>query len=73
MSYKNRMRLMAQQKQRKKTFKVGPDDTLAEVLERMKEEGYQVTRRMEVPVFKEEGGEVVVSHQETVFEGKLIK
>lgn len=63
---------MAQQKQRKKKFKVGPNDTLSDVLAIMKKEGYQVTRRMEVPVFKEENGEVVVSHQEIVFEGKLI-
>ena len=39
----------------------------------MKEEGYQVTRRIEVPVFKEEDGQIVVSHQEIIFEGKLIK
>lgn len=60
-------------KARKKKFKVNPGQEIAEVLQKMRNEGYQVTRRLEQPVFKEENGQIVVSHQEIIFEGKLIK
>lgn len=71
MRLKNRKIIMSQK--RKKKFKVEPGQDITEVLKQMKEEGYQVTRRIEVPVFKEEDGQIVVSHQEIIFEGKLIK
>ena len=58
---------------RKKKFKVEPGQDITEVLKQMKDEGYQVTRRLEAPVVKEEDGQIVVSHQEIIFEGKLIK
>ena len=38
----------------------------------MREEGYMPVRRMEKPVFKETHNGVEVSHQEIIFEGKLI-
>ena len=57
---------------RKKKFKVEDNESLEDCLARMKEEGYTPVRRMEKPVFKEENGETVVSHQEIVFEGKKL-
>lgn len=71
MMLKNRKIIMSQK--RKKKFKVEPGQDITEVLKQMKDEGYQVTRRLEAPVFKEEDGQIVVSHQEIIFEGKLIK
>lgn len=61
-----------QKKPKKKKFNVAAGQPLSEVLELMKKEGYQPVRRFEQPVFKEENGEIVVSHQEIMFEGKLI-
>lgn len=64
---------MSQQKKpKKKKFNVAEGQSLTEVLEMMKAEGYQPVRRFEQPVFKEENGEITVSHQEIMFEGKLI-
>ncbi|MFC3901196.1 NETI motif-containing protein [Aliicoccus persicus] len=56
----------------KKKFKVEDNESIDDCLARMKEEGYTPVRRMEKPVFKEENGETVVSHQEIVFEGKKL-
>lgn len=56
----------------KKKFKVEENETIESCLARMKREGYTPVRRMEKPVFKEEAGETVVSHQEIIFEGKKI-
>ena len=56
----------------KKKFKVEDYGSIEDCLARMKEEGYTPVRRMEKPVFKEENGETVVSHQEIVFEGKKL-
>lgn len=64
---------MAEKKKpKKKKFNVAEGQSLTEVLATMKAEGYQPVRRFEQPVFKEENGEIVVSHQEIMFEGKLI-
>ncbi|RSL30717.1 NETI motif-containing protein [Salibacterium salarium] len=40
-------------KQKKKKFEVGEDETIAECLNRIAEEGYTPVRRMEEPVFQE--------------------
>lgn len=56
----------------KKKFKVEENETLDDCLKRMRKEGYTPVGRVEKPVFKEEDGETVVSHQEITFEGKKI-
>ena len=61
-----------QKKPKKKKFKVEKDGSIMDVLAAMKAEGYQPVRRFEKPVFKEENGEITVSHQEIMFEGKLM-
>jgi hypothetical protein len=52
-------------------FNVMPSEEISDCLMRMKSAGYTPVRRIEEPVFKEENGEVVFSHQEIIFEGKL--
>ncbi len=59
-------------KLKKKRFEVTKDKTIESVLQQMREEGYMPVRRMEKPVFKEADHGVEVSHQEIIFEGKLI-
>lgn len=59
-------------KLKKKRFEVTKDKTIESVLQQMREEGYMPVRRMEKPVFKETDNGVEVSHQEIIFEGKLI-
>ncbi|OLO26433.1 hypothetical protein BTR23_22990 [Alkalihalophilus pseudofirmus] len=63
-------------KQKKKLrFEVGENETIAQCLERMDQEGYRPTRRMEEPVFQEitKNGkkEVKPIRQKIVFEGTL--
>lgn len=60
-------------KLKKKRFEVTKDKTIESVLQQMREEGYMPVRRMEKPVFKETHNGVEVSHQEIIFEGKLIE
>lgn len=60
-------------KLKKKRFEVTKDKTIESVLQQMREEGYMPVRRMEKPVFKETDNGVEVSHQEIIFEGKLIE
>lgn len=60
-------------KAKKKKFKVEENETISDCLERMKTEGYTPVRRSEVPVFKEENGRRVVSHQQIEFEGRRIE
>lgn len=60
-------------KLKKKRFEVTKDKTIESVLQQMREEGYMPVRRMEKPVFKETDDGVEVSHQEIIFEGKLIE
>lgn len=67
----NKKRKQDQTKKIKKKFNVLPDEEISDCLARMKSEGYIPVRRMETPVFKEDKGEAVFSHQEIVFEGKL--
>ena len=58
---------------KKKKFKVEENESIRDCLERMKAEGYTPVRRSEVPVFKEENGRHVVSHQQIEFEGRRIE
>lgn len=58
---------------KKKKFKVEKNETVQDCLDRMRGEGYTPVRRHEVPVFKEEGGKPVVSHQEIQFEGRKME
>lgn len=60
-------------KKKKKKFKVEENENIIGCLERMKAEGYSPVRRSEVPVFKEENGTRVVSHQQIEFEGRRME
>lgn len=60
-------------KPNKKKFRVEEGKTISDVLAEMKAEGYMPVTRIEKPVFIERGKDVEVSHQEIIFEGKLIK
>ncbi|MCM3737838.1 NETI motif-containing protein [Bacillus cytotoxicus] len=60
---------------KKKKFEVLQDETITQCLERMDQEGYAPSRRMEEPIFHEvkRDGETVVEPcgRKIVFEGKL--
>ncbi len=66
---------MSSKKRRKMKFEVKENETIADCLDRMKQEGYMPVRRMEEPIFKEvtEGNEtkVIPCGRKIVFEGKL--
>lgn len=57
----------------KQRFEVGEKETIADCLERMAQEGYRPTRRIEEPIFQEvtKNGqkEVVPVRQRIIFEG----
>lgn len=55
----------------KKKFEVLENETIAECLERMREEGYRPVRRIEKPVFhqKKKKGEPEYLKQQIIFEG----
>ncbi|MFD2831443.1 NETI motif-containing protein [Corticicoccus populi] len=57
----------------RKKFSVLPDEDIPDCLERMRQEGYTPVRRKEVPVFKKDSNGMRVSHQEIIFEGRLMK
>lgn len=55
-------------------FKVQNNETIAQCLERMKQEGYMPVRRMEKPVYQEKpDGTIEVLQQEIIFVGKKIQ
>ncbi|MGD6805098.1 NETI motif-containing protein [Rossellomorea aquimaris] len=58
----------------KKMFEVEENESIAQCLDRMKQEGYSPVRRMEKPVFNEEkkNGKVeyVPARQQIIFEGR---
>ncbi|WP_054709582.1 NETI motif-containing protein [Shouchella patagoniensis] len=59
-------------KPRKQTFEVGDHEEIGDCLARMDREGYRPTRRMEKPVFEQQGKkEPVWLKQRIVFEGVL--
>ncbi|WP_349409286.1 NETI motif-containing protein [Pseudalkalibacillus sp. SCS-8] len=66
---------MDKKKPKKKKFEVQENESIADCLDRMKEEGYMPVRRMEEPVFQEskQKGKKDVEYlrQKVVFEGKL--
>ncbi|AZB41458.1 NETI motif-containing protein [Bacillus sp. FJAT-42376] len=63
-------------KPNKKKFELGENESIADVLDRMKEEGYSPVRRIEEPIFQEvkENGktEIIPVGRSIVFEGKLL-
>ncbi|GED03003.1 NETI motif-containing protein [Bacillus atrophaeus] len=63
-------------KPKKKRFEVTEQQTIDNVLNQMKEEGYMPVRRMEEPIFteKKENGsiQIIPCGKKIVFEGKLI-
>ncbi|WP_096201826.1 NETI motif-containing protein [Bacillus sp. FJAT-45350] len=62
-------------KKKKQKFEVGENESIDQCLQRMEQEGYMPTRRMEEPVFQEvmTNGkqEFVPIRQKIVFEGVL--
>ena len=57
-----------------KKFKVEDNETISDCLNRMRNEGFMPTRRMEEPVYKEnKDGSIEVLRQEIIFVGKPIK
>ncbi|MBP3952588.1 NETI motif-containing protein [Bacillus suaedae] len=64
-------------KKKKQQFEVLESETIDQCLERMKEEGYQPTRRMEKPIFEERHSkstkEYVPVRQQIIFEGILVE
>ncbi|WP_059172252.1 NETI motif-containing protein [Bacillus sp. FJAT-27445] len=55
---------------KKMIFEVKDNETIDSCLKRMEEQGYVPVRRMEKPVFKEQGNEVVPAGRQILFEGK---
>ena len=52
-------------------FKVNDNETIADCLKRMKDEGYMPTRRIEKPIYKEnKDGSLEVLKQDIIFIGK---
>lgn len=59
---------------KKLLFEVKDDESIGDCLDRMKDQGYMPVRRMEKPVFEEQGKETYVPVKQTiVFEGKKIE
>ncbi|MDW4524944.1 NETI motif-containing protein [Rossellomorea marisflavi] len=59
---------------KKMLFEVKDGETIGDCLDRMKDQGYMPVRRMEKPVFEEQGKETYVPVKQTiVFEGKKIE
>ncbi|RDU36601.1 NETI motif-containing protein [Neobacillus piezotolerans] len=56
---------------KKQLFEVKASETIDECLKRMDEQGYTPIRRLEKPIFKEEGDSVVPAGRQIIFEGKL--
>ncbi|NEU31655.1 NETI motif-containing protein [bacterium LRH843] len=64
-------------KKLKQQFEVMESETIGECLDRMKKEGYEPIRRIERPIFVEQGmkskKEYIPIRQQIVFEGVLTK
>ncbi|KON85326.1 NETI motif-containing protein [Rossellomorea marisflavi] len=59
---------------KKMLFEVKDGESIGDCLDRMKDQGYMPVRRMEKPVFEEQGKETYVPVKQTiVFEGKKIE
>lgn len=58
---------------KKKIYEVGEKETISECLERMIKEGFTPVRRIEKPIFKEEGNEIVPAGRKIIFEAKPIQ
>ena len=54
-------------------YKVNDNETIADCLQRMKDDGYMPTRRIEKPIYKEnKDGSLEVLKQDIIFIGKKI-
>ncbi|KAB7643989.1 NETI motif-containing protein [Staphylococcus warneri] len=54
-------------------YKVNDNETIADCLQRMKDDGYMPTRRIEKPIYKENNdGSLEVLKQDIIFIGKKI-
>lgn len=54
-------------------YKVNDNETIADCLQRMKADGYMLTRRIEKPIYKEnKDGSLEVLKQDIIFIGKKI-
>lgn len=54
-------------------FEVKDNETIAQCLERMKEEGYMPVKRFQKPIFREnDKGEIEVYKEQIIFTGKKI-
>ncbi|MFD2655894.1 NETI motif-containing protein [Gracilibacillus thailandensis] len=49
------------------------NETIDDCLDRINQEGYQPTRRVEEPIFIEENGQPVPNGRKIVFDAKLVK
>ncbi|WP_370297432.1 NETI motif-containing protein [Rossellomorea marisflavi] len=59
---------------KKLLFEVKDGESIGDCLDRMKDQGYMPVRRMEKPVFEDQGQETYVPVKQTiVFEGKKIE
>lgn len=59
---------------KKLLFEVKDGESIGDCLDRMKDQGYMPVRRMEKPIFEEQGKETYVPVKQTiVFEGKKIE
>lgn len=65
------------EKKSKQKFTVEDEETISQCLDRMSQQGYSPTRRIEEPIFHEVSKdgklEKVVKKQNIVFEGRLIE
>ncbi|OCA82978.1 hypothetical protein A8F94_17680 [Bacillus sp. FJAT-27225] len=55
---------------KKQMFEVLENESIDECLNRMKAQGFRPVRRIEKPIFKEEGSDIVPAGRQIVFEGK---
>ncbi|WP_316570630.1 NETI motif-containing protein [Neobacillus sp. YIM B06451] len=55
---------------KKQLFEVKENETIDDCLERMEQLGFVPVRRIEKPIFKEEGNEVIPAGRQILFEGK---
>ncbi|WP_053364903.1 NETI motif-containing protein [Bacillus sp. FJAT-27245] len=55
---------------KKQLFEVKENETIDDCLKRMEQQGFIPIKRIEKPIFKEEGNEVIPAGRQIIFEGK---
>ena len=60
-------------KPNKKKFNVLENESIADCLDRMKQEGYEPVRRVEKSVFKEENGQKIPLGRNIIFDAVKVK